>query len=180
MDERTDRQNYDSENRPRICSRVKTYRNFSKLKIPWRVLCLIRTDQPTQVPHASVYSITGFILNTRSTLKLLTLLNTLHHSQHRPYLHSLPRVFSHCCSFPQVLQYQSAHNSVCTHTHNIRCSCSFSVASRSYLTGISYSCSDYFRRHFKSQNSLLPASLFVPYSRLHSSLLLLAPQIRHC
>ena len=75
---------------------------------------------------------------------------------------TFPPALSHSCSFPNVLQYQSAHHSICMNI--IRRLYSLSVASPkiwNYLPPALYSCncSDTFRQQLKTQNSLLPTSL---------------------
>jgi len=68
------------------------------------------------VPKPFFSSCTGILLNTGSTFKLLRF-SVAYFTFPTACVFTFPRVLSHSCSFPKILQYQSAHRSI--HTHSI-------------------------------------------------------------
>ena len=113
------------------------------------VSCLIPTSP---FPTRFFSSCAGFLLNTGSTVKMLTLLLILYitHSLHIYIL----AVLSDSCSFHTFLQYQSAHRSIYTALG----ACNVIVISPEIWNSLplalcSCNCSD--------TSSLLPASRFI-------------------
>ena len=71
----------------------KTFPNYRKLKISWHMSCLTPINP---IPTNFFSSFTGFLLNTGSSLKLLTLLSII------CITHSL-HIYILCCTFTLLL-----------------------------------------------------------------------------